>query len=133
MHCLNLRVSPCKIFFSPLDAFFRPKMTLVTKIIRSKRGFFKPHKLNNQSETSAATKEKAGETMVMRCLVDCCFVGVIWCLQWSKWGAVACVCTWMRVDTCLRVFARELIAKKPGFAPKDPGFAPPGGPLSDKT
>jgi hypothetical protein len=78
-------------------------MTLVTKIIRSKRGFLKPHKLNNQSETSAAMKEKAGETMVMRCLVDCCFVGVVWCSQWSKWGAVACVHMWIRVFT--RVYA----------------------------
>jgi hypothetical protein len=31
---------------------------VITKIIRSKRGFLKPHKLNLQSEISTAMKEK---------------------------------------------------------------------------
>jgi hypothetical protein len=77
----------------------------------SKRGFHKPHKLINQSETLTAVKEKTGQTMVMRCLVCCCFLGVVWCLQRclqrSKWGAGACLlhvlsqvlCAWLWCDS----------------------------------
>jgi hypothetical protein len=42
---------------------FRPKITLVTELVLSKRGFLKPHKHSNQSETSTTMKEKTGETM----------------------------------------------------------------------
>jgi hypothetical protein len=96
---------------SPLETFFRPKMTLVTKVIRSKRGFLEPHKLNDQSETSTAMQEKTGETMVTRYLVDCCFIGVIWCSYGrnnGRNGVLLLVCLSKHINTVLSTCVLKL-------------------------
>jgi hypothetical protein len=93
---LPLRMSPC--MEPPSKPHGEWQLTISMRLL-------KPLKLNNQSETLTAMKEKTGETMVMRCLVDCCFIGVVWCSQWLKWDAVACLHVvsqalhvWLRCD-----------------------------------